>query len=160
MKQDLSRKSEYRFDWLIRLALRLSAAMLPIAASFGLSNLVYVLIGGGFSTMTIYICPFILQVKSIHVCIKEFGNHCENSIEKSVVGKVVACLKDVLFGSRRLYTTPYSYPVLSHPVCAIALIAIGLCLVGLLIINFFIEPKKMYCNWNYTSLYVNETLAV
>ena len=119
-------------------------ALLPIAAAFGMSNLVYILTVSGFITLAIYISPFILQVRSIQVCKKQFADYTSDGANDKIKTGI-SCCKNVLFGSSEAYMTPYSYPILSHPIIGSILVAIGMTLFVFLVIHFFVIPVKLAC---------------
>lgn len=83
---DTSQKPKYRYnkyDWFLRLALRLIIAILPILAAFGVANLVYVLKYAGLFGFICFFFPFLLQIRSIHVCKKRFAKFSKFHISMS-----------------------------------------------------------------------------
>lgn len=143
--RDTSEKPKYKHDWLIRLSLRFTVAVLPIAAAFGTSNLVYVLTISGFTTITCYITPFILQVRSIQVCKKKFAEtHIKKDISK---GKLKNRSHNFSKSTKsEIYYTSYSFPGFSHPKASLALVFFGICLYGSLLSHFFVSPVKLSCD--------------
>jgi len=66
MGQDTTEKPKYRFDPILRLLLRFFAAIIPILAALGISNLVYVLkYAGLFGFGICFFFPTALQLQSI-----------------------------------------------------------------------------------------------
>ena len=149
--RDTSEKPTLRCDWLLRLALKLIVAVLPILAAFGMSNLVNVLIWTGFVTVAMCITPFILQIRSIQICKEKFKRDKKNKAlsptkhRSSKLGEKFGYFKDVMFGSSYAYSTPYSFPVVSHPLTALVFTVLGLAVIIVLFLTFFIKPDKLKC---------------
>ena len=83
---DTSEKPKHRFnqfDWFLRLSLRFIIAILPIMAAFGVANLVYVLKYAGLFGFINVLFPFLLQIRSIHVCKKRFAKFSKVHISVS-----------------------------------------------------------------------------
>ena len=73
--KDTSKNHRWRFDWLLRVFLRLLTALLPILAAFGVANLIYVLKYTGVAGFGVcFLFPTLLQLRSTTVCIKKFGS--------------------------------------------------------------------------------------
>lgn len=71
--QDSSKKPKYRFDWLLKVLLRLVTALLPILAAFGVANLIYIFrYAGLFGFMNLFF-PILLQLRSSYVCEMTFS---------------------------------------------------------------------------------------
>ncbi len=148
--RDTSEKSKYKHDWLIRLSLKFIVAVLPIAAAFGTSNLVQVLTFSGFITITCYIIPFALQIRSIQVCKKIFDETTDkkllNKQDMNKEKQTKKMFRKFVLASSESYSTPYSFPVIGHPATAAILLLFGVCLYGVLISLFFINPTKLTCD--------------
>lgn len=71
---DTTKKPKYKFDWFLRLVLKIVSAILPIAAAFGVANLIYVLKYAGLFGFMCFAFPVLLQLKSIYICKKRFLN--------------------------------------------------------------------------------------
>ena len=83
---DTSEKPKHRFnrfDWFLRLSLRFIIAILPIMAAFGVANLVYVLKYAGLFGFISFLFPFLLQIRSIHVCKRRFAKFSKVHISVS-----------------------------------------------------------------------------
>ena len=73
--KDTSSNHKWRYDWFLRVFLRLLTALLPILAAFGVSNLIYVLKYTGVAGFGVcFFFPTLLQLRSTVVCIKKFGS--------------------------------------------------------------------------------------
>ena len=159
MGQDTSKSPKYRFDWLLRLLLRFFAAVLPITAAFGISNLVYVLkYAGLFGFGICFIFPTALQLQSIRVCKKKFQHVYVTQkldVPNSVHRKASASRGDTettqLLSLQGVpdpsssYLTPYSSRILSHPIAVTVLGTVALLLFVLAIASLFVSPDKIYC---------------
>jgi len=149
--RDTSEKPKYQFDWLLRLALKLLVAVIPILAAFGISNLVYVLIWTGFVTVATYVAPFLLQIRSIQICKEKFKKDNSNSEvslsekHRSKLGGRISRFKDVMFGSSYAYSTPYTFSVFSNPLTALVFTILGMALTVVLFLTFFIKPGTLEC---------------
>ena len=155
--RDTSEKPKWKYDWLFRLFLRLIAAILPLLAALGIANLIYVLKYAGLFGFAISLFfPAILQLRSIYVCNKEFGNggsFSETSAllvqnkERQASGVVaLSSVVDFRKKSRVRYETPYSMGMLSHPFVVMAIILIGACLFLLALTSLGISPTKVTCS--------------
>lgn len=159
MGQDTSKSPKYRFDWLIRLLLRFFAAVLPITAAFGISNLVYVLkYAGLFGFGMCFIFPTALQLQSIRVCKKKFQHvHVTQKLDApdSVHHRASASRGDTettpllslqyVPDKSSSYLTPYSSRILSHPIAVVVIGTVALLLFVLAVASLFVSPDKSYC---------------
>ena len=166
--RDSSRKPKWKYDWLLRFLLRLVAAILPLLASFGVANLIYVLKYAGLIGFCIcFFFPTILQLRSIYVCMQRFAgvqislsgfqdkSHDKRSSSPDVTGAIgdIGQEKSPLLSiqelegkdKRHLYMTPYSNVVLSHPVFVGIVGIVGVVLFLLSTASLFIEPHKITC---------------
>ena len=76
---DTSELPKWRLDWLLRFFLRLTVATVPLLAAFGVSNLIFVLKYAGLLGFGVcFLYPTILQLASMYICVKEFGNKAKN----------------------------------------------------------------------------------
>ena len=165
---DTSEKPKYKYDWLLRLLLRFTAAILPIAAALGLSNLAYVLKGGGFLGLACYQAAFLLQVRSIYVSKRVFGRpgSANSNLVRSRNGgtgssallKSKQCLKNGEVeastsykatkweaNDKHLYMTPYSFTFFSQPLVSWTMVVLGFILYVLAFVDFFFKPEKLSC---------------
>lgn len=162
--RDTSEEAKNKYDWLLRLFLRLIVAVLAILAAFGIANLVRVLKYGGLVGFGVFGFPALLQFQSIRVCKKLFGaflatrkesldmstlkqeqrrdsddgkGGVENSTE---VAPLIAAddTKDVKETS--LYMTPYSNPILSHPIAALVIGVMIIIFFLLTVFSLFVQP--------------------
>ena len=166
--RDTSKKPKWKLDWLFRFSLRLVSAVLPLLASFGVANLIYVLkYAGLFGFGICFFFPTILQLRSIYVCMKKFagvhvslsGSHSKSQDQESSSTEMKGAITGVdqeqspllsiqeLEGKdkRHLYMTPYSNVVLSHPIFVSIIGVVGVALFLLAVISLFIEPHKVTC---------------
>ena len=159
-KQDNGKRSK-RCDQLLKVLIRLFAAVTPLAVAFGVSNLVTVLQYSGLPGFILsFVFPFVLQLRSIRVCKKLFCGVCTvqttfsfmatDSTEKAKSDSTELNMgADVIHSPQEkkpqnessLYMTPYSTRILSHPITVIIIGAIGQLLFLLTIAGFFIEPE-------------------
>lgn len=73
--KDTSKEPKCKYDWLLRLFLRLVGALLPIIAAYGVANLIYVLTYAGLVGFGVsFLFPTVLQFRSTFVCVKKFHN--------------------------------------------------------------------------------------
>lgn len=84
---DTSVKPKYRCDWILRIALKVINALLPIVAAFGVANLVYILKFVGVFGFMCYAFPVLLQMKSTYVCKKTFFTPAVKVPVSPTVGK-------------------------------------------------------------------------
>ena len=168
-KQDTGKRSK-KCDQLLKVLIRLFAAVIPLTVAFGVSNLVTVLQYAGLSGfMLSFIFPAALQLQSIRVCKKVFRGvrsvqamfPTDDSTEKeksdsmklSTGAHIVCSLQEKkpqssLYMKKphnepSLYMTPYSTRILSHPIAVIIIGAIGGLLFLLTIASFFFGPEKL-----------------
>ena len=165
--QDTSKKAKHRFDVVLRVALRLIVAILPILAAFGVANLIYVLKYAGLLGFIAYFFPILLQLSSIHVCKKKFSTslismsgsrsdqkHGSDDENKGEISPGLNKQKEPLFPARHLdsketrslYMTPYSWLFVSHPVSVWIIGAVGLCLFILAFSSLFMHPHRLTCS--------------
>ena len=168
-------RPQNRFDWVIRLLLKLIVAILPIAAALFISNLVYVLkYAGLFGFFICFFFPAALQLRSIFVVTRTFRPHLArkqpgdwtglagsediNTTDtegKGVERSPLLSLSDSTpedCGSRlppySIYRTPYSFRVLSHWVTPIVFVSIGGLLFLLTIVSLGVHPQTVTCDSN------------
>ncbi len=83
--KDTSEKPTHRFaryDFVFRLFLRFVAAVIPVLAAAGVSNLIYVLnYAGLFGFGICFGFPTALQLRSIYVCKRKFANKSNKEIK-------------------------------------------------------------------------------
>jgi hypothetical protein len=166
---DTSKRSKHRFDLLLRVALRLVVALLPILAAFGVANLIYVLKYAGLLGFICYFFPFLLQLRSIQVCKKRFSTShfsmSNNRIRDSgdeedikstgTISPRLETEKESLLlakdldskAMRALYMTPYSNVLLSHPIAVVVVGIVGLFLFILALSSLFVHPDKITCEF-------------
>ena len=133
-------KRSKRCDQLLRVLIRLFAAVIPLSVAFGVSNLVTVLQYAGLSGFLLsFIFPTALQLQSIRVCKKVFrGVHSvqamfptDGSTEKEERNMTLTTSADSStqdnkpWNESSLYMTPYSTRILSRPIAVIIIGAIG-----------------------------------
>ena len=170
---DTSKESKYRYDWLLRLSLRLIGALLPILAAYGVANLLYVLTYAGLVGFGVsFLFPTVLQLRSTFICIKKFRK-TEGQRNSSVRGADESELSDHTYtfnggqnyeeanhvnqekspllketsedNERHLYMTPYSNVVLSHPIFVGIMGAVFVCLFIVTCISLFVQPHQLTC---------------
>ena len=156
-RQDTGKRSK-RCDQLLKVLIRLFAAVTPLSVAFGVSNLVTVLQYAGLSGFILsFIFPTALQLQSIRVCKKVFRGvrsmqamfPTDDSTEKDNMELNTGA--DVIHSPQEkkpqnessLYMTPYSTRILSHPIAVIIIGAIGGLLFLLTIASLFFEPEKL-----------------
>ena len=152
-------KRSKRCDQLLRVLIRLFAAVIPLSVAFGVSNLVTVLQYAGLSGFLLsFTFPTALQLQSIRVCKKVFRGvrsvqamfPIDDSTEKEKAGSMKLSKSDNIVCSPQekkpqssLYMTPYSTRILSHPIAVIIIGAIGGLLLLLTIGSLFLKPEKL-----------------
>ena len=157
-RQD-TRKRSKRCDRLLKVLIRLFAAVIPLTVAFGVSNLVTVLQYSGLpGFMLSFIFPTALQLQSIRVCKKVFRGvrsvqamfPTDDSTEKEKSDSMKLSTSDHIVCSSQekkpqssLYMTPYSTRILSHPITVIITGAIGTLIFLLTIASLFNEPEKL-----------------
>ena len=172
---DTSQKPKYkynRFDWFLRLGLRLIIAILPILAAFGMANLVYVLKYAGLFGFICLFFPFLLPMRSIYVCKKRFAkfSKCHISVsgshpticgsgkqessdeEDETKGSISPGLEkeqeSLLLADKDgkcLYMTPYSHLLISHPIAVWIVGAVSLVVFLFAFSSLFVHPDKLTC---------------
>ncbi len=170
---DTSKKPKYRFDWLLRMFLRFTMAVLPILAAFGVANLIYILKYAGLVGFIAYTFPVGLHLRSIQVCKKKFATSFisinsslsvirenekleSNDDEPQSDAEKSQDQKESLLEARdldnkekkALYMTPYSNSLISHPVSAWIVAALGLGLFILALSSLFVHPHKLFCDYD------------
>lgn len=172
---DTSEHPKWKLDWLLRFILRFTVATIPLAAAFGVSNLIFVLKYAGLLGFGVcFLYPTILQLASTYVCIKEFGqtnardssgesteleqksqNDELSSVSEEAKGKQEREEKSPLLKERpdkdtkrQFYMTPYSNAVTSHPFFVGTIAVIEACLSVLAIASVFIVPSVLKCDIN------------
>ena len=164
---DTSQKGKWRFDWILRVVLRLLGSITPLLAAMGMANLIYVITYGGLSGFIVcYFFPAFLQLISICTCTKKFSKPKEGHIQKekhsysvvppSVNGAECSSYTNSddettpLFPDQRSkghpYMTPYSIPFLSHPLFVGFMTVIVVILFAMIVASVFVHPDKMKCN--------------
>lgn len=79
---DTSKEPKCKYDWLLRLFLRLVGALLPILAAYGVANLIFVLTYAGLVGFGVsFLFPTVLQLRSTFVCMKKFCNNSAQDIQ-------------------------------------------------------------------------------
>ena len=164
-KQD-TRKRSKRCDQLLKVLIRLFAAITPLSVAFGVSNLVTVLQYSGLPGFILsFVFPFVLQLQSIRVCKKIFCGVCtvqtfsfmttdstekakSDSMELNTGANIIHSPQEKKAQNESsLYMTPYSTRILSHPITVIIIGAIGqllfLLTIASLVVGFFFEPEKL-----------------
>ena len=154
--QDTALPPKFRFDWILRILLRLAGALLPVLGSFLVANLIYVLKFSGLVGFIALIAPYLLQLKSIYVCKKKFSTFMaeykvyskdkdskkKDKGSKFKHGPLLHKDKDAI---RRRYMTPYSHPIFSHPVFVGTIMSMAVCQFILSVVSLFVHPNKMSC---------------
>lgn len=169
--RDSSKPTSGRYRWLdfaLRITLRLIVAIVPILASMGVANLIYVLKYAGL--MGFFICfffPTILQTRSIYVCKRVFvpsqislsGSH-SNAEKQSLLSSLepneaaeISSLKHSLLSAKKLkgkerlftYMTPYSNRCCSHWLVILLVGVLGGCLFVLALASLGVHPDRRVC---------------
>ena len=159
-KQYTGKRSK-RCDQLLKVLIRLFAAVIPLTVAFGVSNLVTVVQYSGLSGfMLSFIFPTALQLQSIRVCKKVFRGvrsvqamfPTDDLTEKEKsdsmklnTGAHIVCSPQEKKPENEssLYMTPYSTQILSHPIAVTIIGAIGGLLFLLTIASLFFQPEKL-----------------
>ena len=153
--RDTSEKARSKYDWILRLGLRVTIAVLPLFLAFAAANLVFILQYAGLLGFAIgFLFPVILQLRSIYVCRKYFGQQ-----RKSPKGDVVVIVntektplveaadKPWYSPKTRHYMTPYSNAIISHPIFVIIIGCIGFSLFVISFVSLFIGPDQLSCKY-------------
>ena len=169
--RDTSKPGKWRFDWLLRIFLRLIGSVTPILAAMGMANLIYIINYGGLTGYIVcYFFPAILQLASVRKCKKEFAwathkNFQRNKADKSGAPNVPPSKPEAdqgryissddettpLLKNRQLlardqsYMTPYSIPVLSHPLFVTCMTVILVAMFVMIVVSIFVRPAQMHC---------------
>ena len=130
------------------------AAVLPLLAAFGVANLIYVLkYAGLFGFAICLFFPAVLQLRSIHVCNREFRHaSLETSMlvqsqeERGGVRSWMETVVDFRKKTRCNYETIYSRGLLSHPFVVMVIALVAVCLFILAVTSLGIGPEKVKCS--------------
>ena len=152
--RDTSEKGRWKYDWLLRLFIRLFSAILPLVLGFAAANLVFIITYAGLlGFVTYFLVPAVLQLRSIYVCKKMFNPQppkpdmssgsimLSNEMESSPL--VTIAEKESGF----TYMTPYSNVVCSHPIFVAVMGLFGFCFFVVSILSIFIGPDKLTCEY-------------
>ena len=162
--RDTSAKPKWKYDWLLRFFLRFFSALLPLGLAMAAANLVFILQWSGlFGFGICFLFPVVLQLRSIYVCKKKFGQVClkdspaNSPTDPSTVQvkkRTGSMEKSPLLNTsnkgdtRHLYMTPYSNAVVSHPIFVAFMGAVGFCLFVIGVVGLFIGPDELQCTFN------------
>ena len=156
-KQDTGKRSK-RCDQLLKVLIRLFAAVIPLAVAFGVSNLVSVLQYAGLTGFLLsFIFPAALQLQSIRVCKKAFRGvrsvqamfptddltEKEKNDNMELKKTIDSPHEKQAQNDSSLYMTPYSTRILSDSFAVIIIGAIGGLLLLLTIGSLFLKPEKL-----------------
>ena len=161
-RQDTGKRSK-TCDQLLKVLIRLFAAVIPLAVGFGVSNLVTVLQYTGLTGFLLsFIFPTALQLQSIRVCKRVFRGVCtakttfrfpavdstekgtKDSMKVGTGAGIVCSQQDKESQSESsFYMTPYSTRILSHPIAVAIIGAIGILIFILTIVSLFFKPEKL-----------------
>lgn len=145
---DTTQANKHRYGRLIKVALRLICAVIPIFAALFLTNLVFIVSYGGLLGLTMCYCfPIALQLKSQYQCYLVF----RNSNQQDDVSLSSAASEDVhqpllkkpvkhLWWWNPAYSTPYA-TVLSHPISVMVFAVLSAWACGLAVASLA-EPQK------------------
>ena len=146
--RDTSTPTKWRYDWLLKLVLRFIVAVLPLALAFAAANLVFILQYAGLLGFGIgFLFPVILQLRSIYVCNKLFGQKGPPRGGVMVNVEKTPLLDSVQKCDSRSYMTPYSNAVLSHPIFVILIAFFGFSFFVISFVSLFIGPEKVSCQY-------------
>lgn len=158
MGRDTSEQGEWRFDWLLRVILRLVASITPILAAMGMANLIYVITYGGLTGYIVcYFFPAILQLSSIRACKKKFSKVLSPASsddlfpESDETTPLSASMRKRKRGdtcNNQSYMTPYSIPGLSHPWFVAFMTGVVVVIFGLIVASLFVTPAQQKCQLN------------
>ena len=164
--KDTSKRPTHRYakyDWLIRLVMRLVASILPVLAAFGVANLIYVLkYAGLFGFIVCFGFPTALQLRSIYVCKKRFahtlvsvagedkateekGGELSGVLSSSEKAPLMSILELDKKDERALYMTPYSSQLFSHPITVVIIGVLGGLIFVLTFASLFVHPQTEVC---------------
>lgn len=159
--RDTSVPGKSRYDWLLRIALRLVGSVTPILAAMGMANLIYVITYGGLSGFIVcYFFPAVLQLISIRKCKKTFAEPTHGRIQDgkntsyifpptrnedhNSDNEVTPLLQRWNMKSET-YMTPYSIPILSHPLFVWFMTGLLVGIFGLVVASIFVHADQMQC---------------
>ena len=159
--RDTSEKPKWKYDWLLRFFLRFFSALLPLGLAMAAANLVFILQWSGlFGFGICFLFPVVLQLRSIYICKRKFGQVCfkdspaNSPTDPSTVQVRKRVEKSPLLNTsnkgdtRHLYMTPYSNAVVSHPIFVAFMGVVGLCLFVIGVVGLFIGPDELKCTFN------------
>ena len=148
--QDTSAKMRKKYDWVLRLVLRLIIAVLPLLLAFGAANLVFILQYAGLLGFAIgFLFPVILQLRSIYVCNKLFGPYRavkSGGKGDSINEEKAPLLSNVIYRGWS-YMTPYSNLIISHPIFVVLVACFGFCFFVLSFVSLFIQLDHLSCTY-------------
>ena len=148
--RDTSEKAKWKYDFILRFSLRFITAVLPLLLALAAANLVFILQYAGLLGFAIcFLFPVVLQLRSIYVCNRLFGQDDSQCImptkPSSINEEETPLLKATGQHNRRAYMTPYSNVVFSHPIFVIIVGVFGFCFFVISFVSLFIEPDKLSC---------------
>ena len=144
--RDTTEPPKWRYDSILRLSLRFIMATLPIMLAFGAANLVFILKYTGLLAFGIcFLFPSVLQLRSMYVCNKMFGQYRDPLTEKDSQPLIKKEVKNVLKWRLEHIMTPYSNVVISHPIFVVFIGCFGICFFVTSFISLFIGPDKFTC---------------
>ena len=162
--RDTSKEGKWKFDWVLRVILRLFGSITPIFAVMGMANLIYIITYGGLSGYIVcYFFPAILQLTSIHACEKKFSVLSQSTTTRFQTNKETAMKKkenrtytdemtplnaNQKTSGNPSYMTQYSIPILSHPWFVAFMMAVIVMIFGLIMASLFISPDQISCEEN------------
>lgn len=148
--RDTSKISGKKYDWILRLVLRVIIAVLPLAMAFGAANLVFILqYAGQLGFAICFLFPVVLQLRSIYICSKIFGT---SGAPKNVIVNVekTPLLKSAVTSKwwrSYQYMTPYSNVIFSHPLFVAFVACFGFSFFVISFVGFFIQPDRVSCTY-------------
>lgn len=151
--RDTSVIGKGKYDWIIRLLVRLFTAILPLGLAFAAANLVFILKYAGLLGFAMYfLFPAVLQLRSSYVCSKMFGRAEDNRKTESMMlstsgGFENSPLVNAAKKSLWEYMTPYSSIILSHPIFVTIIGILGFCFFVMSSVSLFIGPHKESCKY-------------
>lgn len=149
--RDTSEIGKWKYDWVLRVFLRFFSAVVPILLGFGAANLVFILVYAGLLGFSAYfLFPIVLQLSSIYVCSKVFGQAQDTTTESVMLSEDYESSPLVSTVGKKnglMYMTPYSNVILSHPifVAIVGFIGFSLCVIS--VVGIFIGPEKLTCEY-------------
>ena len=131
--------------------MRLFTAVLPLALAFGAANLVSILSYAGLlGFATYFLFPDVLQLRSIYVCNKMFGQVQDVQTESVMLSEKYESsplVSTVEKKSGLTYMTPYSNVVISHPIFVVIMGFTGFCFFVISFVSLFIGPDRLTCEY-------------